>query len=390
MKLNFPKYAKICQQTIEKAGFEASFVGGCVRDGLLGRACDDIDITTNALPEDIISLFPHTAPTGLKHGTVTVIVDGKHVEVTTYRTEEGYSDCRHPEGVRFVTDIKEDLSRRDFTINAMAYSDKTGLIDLFGGVSDLESRIIRTVGIPDERLGEDALRILRAYRFASVLGFSLEKNLVRASERLAHLLKNVSGERILTELVKLSSGICVQAICEFLSVSALSFCGIGSALYDISVFEGLNDVKKAEYKFPLFVSLLCHDSDKIKNILKPDNMTYGRICTLDKMIGEPLPVRKADLKRLLFAFGEDNIRLYLAFLKLTGEETVLSLEKMTDEIIENGEPYNIAQLAIDGNTLKELGFSGTDIGRLLKAATDYVIDQPNLNRKEDLINFLKN
>ena len=198
-------------ETIEKAGFEAYQVGGCVRDFFMKRKCDDIDITTSAKPGDLEKILAENnikyIETGLKHGTVTAVFDGDNFEITTYRTDGEYIDNRHPENVSFVSNIDEDLSRRDFTINAIAYNpNKDEIVDLFGGRDDIENKKIKAVGDPDRRFKEDALRIMRAIRFSSTLGFEIEENTKAALFRNKELLKNVSAERIFTELSKLLLG----------------------------------------------------------------------------------------------------------------------------------------------------------------------------------------
>ena len=198
-------------ETIENAGFEAYQVGGCVRDFFMKRKCDDIDITTSAKPGDLEKILAENnikyIETGLKHGTVTAVFDGDNFEITTYRTDGEYIDNRHPENVSFVSNIDEDLSRRDFTINAIAYNpNKDEIVDLFGGRDDIENKIIKAVGDPDRRFKEDALRIMRAIRFSSTLGFEIEENTKAALFRNKELLKNVSAERIFTELSKLLLG----------------------------------------------------------------------------------------------------------------------------------------------------------------------------------------
>ena len=203
MKLTIPVNAEKILRVLENQGFEAFIVGGCVRDSILGRRPDDWDITTSARPEQVKALFRRTVDTGLKHGTVTVLMDKESYEVTTYRIDGEYDDGRHPKEVAFTASLEEDLKRRDFTINAMAYHPDRGLVDLFRGMDDIRAEIIRCVGNPLERFGEDALRILRAVRFSAQLGFSIEEETKKGIEELAPNLKLVSAERIQTELVKL-------------------------------------------------------------------------------------------------------------------------------------------------------------------------------------------
>ena len=203
MILEIPKNAETILHILEKAGYEAYVVGGCVRDSILGRSPDDWDITTSAKPEQVKALFHRTVDTGLQHGTVTVLMEKEGYEVTTYRVDGEYEDGRHPKEVTFTASLKEDLKRRDFTINAMAYNPSSGLVDLFGGLEDIERRIIRCVGNPLERFTEDALRIMRAVRFSAQLGFAIEEETRKALKVLAPNLKHVSAERIQVELVKL-------------------------------------------------------------------------------------------------------------------------------------------------------------------------------------------
>ena len=203
MTINIPQKAAQILRTLNAAGYEAYVVGGCVRDSILNRVPGDWDITTSALPEQVYELFHRTVDTGIQHGTVTVMMDKEGFEVTTYRVDGEYHDGRHPDAVTFTRSLEEDLKRRDFTINAMAYHPEHGLVDLFGGMEDIDQKIIRCVGNPVERFTEDALRMLRAVRFSAQLGFTVEENTKAALARMAGNLEHVSAERIQTELVKL-------------------------------------------------------------------------------------------------------------------------------------------------------------------------------------------
>lgn len=198
-----PKKVKWIIDTIQAAGFEAYAVGGCIRDSILGRTPDDWDITTSAKPEEVKALFHRTLDTGIQHGTVTVMLEREGFEVTTYRVDGKYEDGRHPKEVSFTASLTEDLKRRDFTINAMAYNEETGLVDIFNGLGDLRNGIIRCVGNPEKRFGEDALRMLRAIRFSAQLGYVIEENTKEAIRKLAPSLNRISAERILVELTKL-------------------------------------------------------------------------------------------------------------------------------------------------------------------------------------------
>lgn len=201
-KFQIPAAVQHCCDTLRNAGYAAHPVGGCVRDLLLGRVPGDWDVTTSAMPEQVQALFSHTIPTGIKHGTVTVVEDGMTIEVTTFRRESGYGDSRHPDAVTFDTDLTGDLARRDFTVNAMALGEDLEIIDPFDGQTDLERKLIRAVGDPIVRFSEDALRILRGVRFAAQLGFTIEVETEAAMEACAHLVDKVSAERIKTEVEK--------------------------------------------------------------------------------------------------------------------------------------------------------------------------------------------
>ena len=208
MTMDMPKNVDTAINLLQSAGFEAYAVGGCVRDSLLGKIPNDWDITTSAKPEDMKSVFAdfHCIDTGIKHGTVTVVIDGEPLEITTFRLDGEYEDNRHPKSVTFTSNLSADLGRRDFTVNAMAYSKKTGTVDLFGGQNDLKNKIIRCVGDPDRRFNEDALRILRALRFASALDFEIEEKTAQSLLKNRALLGNISEERIAKELLKLVCG----------------------------------------------------------------------------------------------------------------------------------------------------------------------------------------
>ena len=206
MVMQIPEKVEYIINVLMKNGYEAYAVGGCVRDSILGRVPEDWDITTSAQPEQVKALFHRTIDTGIQHGTVTVMMDKEGFEVTTYRIDGEYEDSRHPKNIEFTSNLEEDLKRRDFTINAMAYNPKDGLVDIFGGIEDLNKKIIRCVGNANDRFSEDALRILRAVRFAGQLGFAIEEQTKEAIVALAPTLKNISAERIRVELDKLLMG----------------------------------------------------------------------------------------------------------------------------------------------------------------------------------------
>ena len=202
MNIILPDFIKKCIKNLNNNGFSAFVVGGAIRDLIMNKTPHDFDIATNAPAQTVMKIFKNSIPTGLKHGTVTVIIDGNSIEITTFRTESNYFDNRHPEQIKFVDDICSDLSRRDFTVNAIAYNEKDGIIDEFGGIDDIKNKIIRTVGNPELRFKEDALRILRCFRFAAQLNFTIEQNKQKCAEILTDSLFNISYERIFIELKK--------------------------------------------------------------------------------------------------------------------------------------------------------------------------------------------
>ena len=382
MAEKFPKYAINCIKTIENHGFEAWFVGGCVRDMLLGRPFYDIDIATNALPEDIIKIFPQTVPTGIKHGTVTVVLDGKNIEVTTYRSDGEYNDNRHPENIKFETNIEKDLSRRDFTVNALAYHYSGKLIDLFGGMEDLKNKVIKCVGVPEARFNEDSLRILRAYRFSCTLGFCIDAITEKAAIDLGRLIQNVSGERILVELKKLVSGNNLRYFKDFINNDLLEFCGIGKFARNI---DGLLSVGTT-YRLPVFLMLTSFDLEKFISALKPENKLITTVKALAEMIQNDALKTKKDIKLLLHKFSKDEVLTYFEYLKAIGVDTDY-IYSFLNEIEENNEPYLVSHLNVTGNDLLDLGLTGKELGERLENLCLFVIENPQRNNKEDLLKF---
>jgi len=387
MKLIFPDFSLECLEKIEKNGFEAWFVGGCVRDALLGRNFYDIDIATNAKPSDIMKIFDKTLPTGIKHGTVTVIIDKNSIEVTTYRSETGYLDARHPDSVEFMSDITEDLSRRDFTINALAFHPKRGLVDLFFGIEDLNNKTIRCVNNPHTRFSEDALRILRAYRFASQLGFSIEEETKNAAISLLDNLKLLSGERILSELIKLVCGKNPDKIRTLISNGSLEFCGIKSKCSNLSKLSRITNT--SDIRLPIFLNLCGFDSNLLKSILKIDRKSLNLTTSLYNIINHKKPKTKSEIKMLLYKYDKSVFELYLEYLSITDGNFNI-LKELYLEIIKNNEPYNISHLNICGDDILSLGINGKEIGLQLEHLLKIVIDNPSFNNKEILISMIKN
>lgn len=380
-----PKKTQYVIETLQSENYEAYIVGGCVRDMLLGKTPNDFDLTTSALPEEVMELFPKTVPTGIKHGTVTVIVDREPIEVTTFREEEGYSDNRRPDSVNFVRSLEKDLMRRDFTVNAMAYNDQKGLCDFYGGKQDLENKILRAVGSPAERFSEDALRILRLFRFSSQLDFSIEPKTKKAALQLQSGLKNISAERIFTELYKTASGINPSAVAPLIENGGLEFLGI-TKIPDFELMKSCRD--NSELSFYLFLSPNdCMEETLAK--LKVSNSLKSYCKGISELKSYTFSVKKSHIKEMLNLSGE---ALFRDFLRVSGlsDEDIKKCQQMLSEIKENNEPYRIAHLDINGKTLKRLGFSGEEIGFALERARKYIVENPEYNIKSHLVDFLTN
>lgn len=387
MNLNFPQFALFCIEKIEEQGFEAWFVGGCVRDALLNREFYDIDIATNAMPDDIIKIFEKTIPTGIKHGTVTVILDGNSIEVTTFRTEFDYTDSRHPGFVVFKSEITDDLSRRDFTINALAYHPKMQLLDAFGGVLDLNHHLIRCVNNPYNRFEEDALRILRAFRFACQLDFEIENETEKAAISLSKSLNLLSGERVFSEVKKVICSKNLSPFNKLIKTGCLEFFGINSPKEDLSVLNNLRN--ELDFRLPIFLNLCNFNQELLKDKLKIDNESLKTALTIRKIINSSTPKTKTDIKLLLSKYGTSVFEIYLEYLSIFKGD-IQDLRSIFSDIIKNNEPYSLSQLAVCGEDIKALGFKGAEIGERLDLLLNKVIAEPGLNKKEVLISILKN
>ncbi|MBR6694759.1 MAG: CCA tRNA nucleotidyltransferase [Clostridia bacterium] len=383
MEFLLPIEVKICIDTLENAGYEAFCVGGAVRDMLLGAGPLDFDVTTNCPPNEIMNLFDKTVPTGIEHGTVTVIIDGFAIEVTTYRTEDGYSDSRHPDKVLFVGNIDDDLSRRDFTVNAIAYNPKSGIYDPYLGRQDLQKHILRTVGDPQRRFSEDALRIMRLFRFASKLDFRLESESHNAAIKLLPLLEKISRERIFGELTAMLCGKSAENANPFFLSGALAFLGLGKC--DI---EGISSLPRdRSIRFAALLILSSSETAVLEN-LRADNALKGEVASLLRLYNEAKMDDSISIKQALKAEGADIVRKYfylLSFFKGADRGALLS---ELERIIESGEPYSAAQLAIGGEDIKNAGFSGREIGAMLDKLIDEVIADPSLNTREKLMNII--
>ena len=437
MIFEIPQKVEIIINTLEDAGFEAYAVGGCVRDALLGRKPNDWDITTSAKPEQVKALFRRTVDTGIAHGTVTVLLDKDGFEVTTYRVDGEYEDGRHPKEVSFTASLEEDLKRRDFTINAMAYNSRKGLVDLFEGQKDLENKVIRCVGDPLERFTEDALRIMRAVRFSAQLGFSLEKETRKALLVLAPNLKHVSAERIQVELVKLlvsphpdylriayEAGVTKEFLPEFdrcmetpqntphhcytvgehilhslLYVRADKVLRLTMLLHDIAkpVVRKTDENGRDHFKTHALEGEKM--AKTILRRLKFDNDTIAKVTRLVRWHDlRPTPA-PADVRKAVNVIGEDLFPMWMevqwadnmAKSDYRGEEKIArqtGVRKTWEEIVKKGECVSMKGLAVTGGDLIAAGMKpGKKMGNVLHRLLDAVLENPELNEKEKLLSM---
>ncbi|MBQ9940419.1 MAG: CCA tRNA nucleotidyltransferase [Clostridia bacterium] len=402
-----PQPVRIALERLNAHGYEAYCVGGCVRDYLMGFSPHDFDITTSAMPEETVGCFCdfRVIETGLKHGTVTVIIDGEQLEITTFRTDGTYSDNRHPDNVTFTRSLSDDLSRRDFTVNAMAYSTKTGLCDMFLGREHLAQKVICCVGDARTRFGEDALRILRALRFSSVLGFSIAKETSDAVFEKAELLRNISGERIFSELSKLICGedaekiikdyrtvfeIIFPALCEYsdsiysLAAKSISMCEKNTVLRYAAWFYNM----KPDTASGLLRSLNCdkYTSTTVKSLItfknQPDALSDTDITGIKKFISS----HSYDFARLLL-----NL-CYSISLSEGNENKAEKIKKIIDityALEKQDTCLFIKDLAVGGDDLMRIGVSqGAQVGKVLAYLLESVIEGKVRNTKEDLIKYL--
>lgn len=404
MKINIPSNVEWILNTLRAHGYEAFAVGGCVRDTMLGRTPGDWDITTSARPEQVKAVFRHTVDTGLQHGTVTVLKDHTGYEVTTYRIDGEYEDGRHPKSVEFTAELREDLRRRDFTINAMAYSHETGVVDLFGGMEDLEQGVIRCVGNPVDRFTEDALRILRAIRFSAQLGFEIEQGTRDALALIAPNLKNVSKERIMTELTKL-------LLSSHPERMRLVF-ETGMSPYIAEHFdEAVTDWEQEEEflraagellpetKAVRWVAFLKELAPKeaagIMTALKSDNDTRDRVRTLTDWFDRPISPEHAGVRRAMSAMTDEEFDDLLRLREVawtvrhsrSGDPRVLAA--LRDEIRARGDCIRLKDLAVTGRDLIEAGIRpGKQLGQILGDLFACVLEEPEKNRKETLLDMV--
>lgn len=392
--------AKELISIIKNNGYQAYAVGGCVRDALMNRECGDFDITTSALPnelEDVLDRYNiKYIETGLKHGTVTAIYNSVPYEITTFRSDGEYRDNRHPDSVTFEKDVKLDLARRDFTINAIAYNDEDGFVDCFDGINDINNKIVRCVGDAQLRFNEDALRIMRAVRFASVLCCNIEQETKEAMFNNKHLLKNVASERIYKELIKLLLGDNVENVLieyrEILEEVIPELKCIGD--YSNAV-KSIGFIEKKDY-MRLTSLLLPFDIDESQRVLKHlkvSNDVYNKVTTLIKIHDETILPNKSNIKYWLRTIGidltYDFINLKKALNLNLDNKAFEQTKALIDEIIANNEPYLISHLMINGNDLLDLGFEGKSIANELGNLIQLVSTNPEYNEKRKLIEQAK-
>ena len=404
VRIALPKDVKHIIGVLMENGYEAYAVGGCVRDSILGRVPGDWDITTSALPMQVKGLFRRTVDTGIQHGTVTVMLGRNGYEVTTYRIDGKYEDSRHPESVEFTPKLEEDLKRRDFTINAMAYNDEHGIVDIFDGVGDLQRKIIRCVGNAHDRFDEDALRILRAVRFSAQLGFGIEENTAGAAKELAVNLKRISSERIHTEFNKMlksahpdyfsvadASGIMEIVLPEYHVMSAEDKAFVGALARECAC------LLPERYAAMLFMSGRYSEegpADTAKRVLKRlklDNDTINTASMLLRFGMLEITDDESRIRHIIYETGDKNILRILdfraAYEKCIGND-IADVRRMYDicnMIFERGDCVSLKNLAITGKELIAMGVpAGRQMGEILNSLLMLVLDNPQLNDREQL------
>lgn len=374
MKINIPDYVNRALEVLKNAGHESFVVGGCVRDVLMGKKPADWDVCTSARPEQIKEAFCgyKTIDIGMKHGTVAVLTSGGPLEITTYRIDGDYLDNRHPEKVEFTDDLTEDLARRDFTMNAIAYHPEDGLRDPFDGQRAIEDKRIQCVGEPAKRFEEDSLRILRGLRFAAVLGFQIEEASAAAMGQRAELIKNVSAERINVELSKLIMGdFADETLRAFRDIVKMAAPGLRAVPVD-----------DAPRILPVRLALLFPENTEcVLRQLKYDNQTIKKAAALSELLKKAEPKGSLAVKKLLGSQGEEIARMYF--------ETLGRLPELA-EILESGQCYSVRQLAVNGRDLIAAGVApGPQVGEMLNRLLELVIEGKIENDKETLLSSLK-
>lgn len=386
--MQIPEAAEDIIRKLNQAGFEAFVVGGCVRDTLLGRQPEDWDITTSAKPEQVKAIFGRTIDTGIQHGTVTIMRGKAGYEVTTYRIDGEYEDGRHPKSVEFTSNLIEDLKRRDFTINAMAYSHEAGLVDAFGGMEDLKQKKIRCVGSPKERFTEDALRILRAVRFSAQLGFEIEPETKKAITEIAPNLIHVSKERIQVELSKLLLSANPDYIREVYETGISPYVTPGFDLVpgeNISISSSLPADKSL--RWAAFLRLTDETSAvRILKDLKMDNDTISKTGTLVRWWNRPIPADKAEIRRIMSQMTPELYDNLILLKQSVGLEKLEEVVRLSGEIRTAGDCISLKTMAVTGRDLIEAGMKpGRELGVVLNQLFNQVLEHPEYNTKEYLL-----
>lgn len=379
--------SEICS-LLRESGFSAYPVGGCVRDLLLGRTPQDWDVTTSAQPQDVLSLFPHTVPTGIKHGTVTVLIGNKPVEVTSFRRDGDYSDGRRPDSVSFDADLTTDLSRRDFTINAMAWGPGGEIIDPFGGRIDLRAGLIRCVGEPEQRFAEDALRMLRAIRFSAQLGFAVEARTAQSLRRNAGRTGRLSAERVCAEVQKVLLSSWPERGERLFTWGLLESYAPGRPAPDLTT---LHRVARAPLERWSALSALLLETRSISDAgsflraLRLDRVTVFACAAAQNLRAGCMPRTAREWRHALSNFGIPACRAAAAAEDaLTGAHSSTLLA----DILEAHAPIRAEDLALSGGELSALGYAGREIGAAQKLLLDHVLDRPEDNRREALLALL--
>ena len=437
MKIALPEKVKTIISELKAHGYDAYAVGGCIRDSILGRTPGDWDITTSAKPQQVKAIFPRTVDTGIQHGTVTVLMDREGFEVTTYRIDGEYEDARHPKDVIFTSNLLEDLKRRDFTINAMAYNDETGLVDAFDGIADLKARRIRCVGDATERFTEDALRMMRAVRFAAQLGFEIEVATRQAICNMSANLSKISAERIQVELVKLvisdhpdemqtlyDTGIAAVILPEFCTMMETQQHN-PHHIYTVGEHT-IRSMQKIRPDKVLRLTMLFHDvgkpvcrtedehgvhhfhghpkigaemTRKILRRLKFDNDTIRKVTALILAHDDRPPLQGRAVRRAIFRNGSEqypelfevkraDILAQSSFLQQEKLLYVDRYEHMYRQILEKEQCLSLKDLAVNGSDLIAKGIHpGREIGEILHKMLEKVLEEPELNEKEALLDW---
>lgn len=408
IKIIIPKVPALAVNMLISGGFEAGVVGGCTRDAILGIKPNDWDVCTSATPKEIQEVFKdyRQLDVGIKHGTITIIFDKEAIEITTYRIDGTYADGRRPDNVIFTKNLVEDLRRRDYTINAIFYNDKTGIIDPFFGITDIKNKLIRCVGNPELRLKEDSLRILRGIRFSSCLGFKIEENTRKAIFKYKQLLNKVSIERVTSEFVKTINGkFAGNIICEYKEIFNFILPEAELALKNcITITQNIKSTDDLIIKMAVFFYYISKTSN-VAEIFKRIKITSADYLTPDdsKDILElirysDLRIRtnKIEIKKLLSKFN-GNILLFEKFIEFKkiidnySDEDFKKIKFYYVQIIQNNECITLKNLAVNGEDLIAIGIKpGKELGLILNKIFDYVINEKLPNNKKDIIYYLKN